>query len=249
MPDLYVKNPLSTNLADYSGPIQVGSEYGNLLDGFFPDFYEQSSGVDFGKKAEISQEAIDSVDDSGFSLSANQLSMYGSAVGAVSSIVSGIYNSKIQKTQLKMQKRAAEFNQRQAERAAQSALMASQARIGQISEEYERRKSSQKVAMAANGIVLGVGSAAEVTASTDIQKERSIANEYMNGYREAWGIRMQGLNSTMGYIGAKASRSTAPWAGALGNAANAVVRYQQSKSIFEPKSSSLSADTEFKFGE
>lgn len=248
MPDLYVKNPLSTNIADYSGPIQLGSEYGNLLDGFFPDFYEQSSGVDFGKKAEISQEAIDDVEGTGFSLSANQLSAYGSAVRAVSGIVSGIYNSKIQKTQLKMQKRAAEFNQRQAERAAQSALMASQARIGQISEEYERRKSSQKVAMAANGIVLGVGSAAEVTASTDIQKERSIANEYMNGYREAWGIRMQGLNSTMDYIGAKASRSSSPWVSAIGGAANAVVRYQQSKSIFEPKSASLSADADFKFG-
>lgn len=248
MADLYVSNPLSTNLSDYSGSIQFGSDYGNLLDGFFPDFYEQSSGVDFGSGASISQSAIDAVEGSGFSLSANQLSMYGSAVGAVSSIVSGIFDSKIQKTQLKMQKRAAEFNQRQAERAAQSALMASQARIGAISEEYERRKSSQKVAMAANGIVLGVGSAAEVTASTDIQKERSIANEYMNGYREAWGIRMQGLNSTMDYIGAKASRSSSPWVSAIGGAANAVVRYQQSKSIFEPKSASLSADAEFKFG-
>lgn len=119
--------------------------------------------------------------------------LIGAGIGAVGGLVTGYYSSRIQKTQARMQQRVAEFNQRQAERNAQLALMQSQQRIGQISRKYEGIKSSQKAAMAANGIVLGVGSAAEVVTTTDIDKEISINNEYANGMREAWGYRMQGV--------------------------------------------------------
>ena len=117
----------------------------------------------------------------------------GAAISAIGGIVTGYYSSRIQKAQARMQQNLAEFNQRQAERNAQLALMQSAQRIGQISRKYEGVKSSQKAAMAANGIVLGVGSAAEVTTTTDIDKEQSLQNERMNGMREAWGYRMQGL--------------------------------------------------------
>lgn len=117
----------------------------------------------------------------------------GAAISAIGGIVTGYYSSRIQKAQARMQQNLAEFNQRQAERNAQLALMQSAQRIGQISRKYEGVKSSQKAAMAANGIVLGVGSAAEVVTTTDIDKEQSLQNERMNGMREAWGYRMQGL--------------------------------------------------------
>lgn len=117
----------------------------------------------------------------------------GAAISAIGGIVTGYYSSRVQKAQARMQQNLAEFNQRQAERNAQLALMQSAQRIGQISRKYEGVKSSQKAAMAANGIVLGVGSAAEVTTTTDIDKEQSLQNERMNGMREAWGYRMQGL--------------------------------------------------------
>ena len=113
-------------------------------------------------------------------------------IGAVGSIATGYYNSRIQKAQQEMAIRVQEYNARQAERAAQSALMSSNFKIGQISEKF---KSSQKAAMAANGIVLVVGSAAEVTASTDINKRRSIDNQYANGYSEVSKYRMQGVNA------------------------------------------------------
>lgn len=115
-------------------------------------------------------------------------------ISAVGSLVTGYYNSRVQNIQREMQQRAAEFNARQAERAAQSALMASNYRVGQISEKYESVKSSQKASMAANGIVLGVGSAAEVATSTDINKRRSIANEIENGYERAAAYRIQGAS-------------------------------------------------------
>ncbi len=119
--------------------------------------------------------------------------MVGGVISAIGGMVTGYYASRVQKAQARMQQNLAEFNQRQAERNAQLALMQSAQRIGEISRKYEGVKSSQKAAMAANGIVLGVGSAAEVTTTTDIDKEQSLQNERMNGMREAWGFRMQGL--------------------------------------------------------
>lgn len=130
-----------------------------------------------------------------FGQNTGYVSLANGVIGAVGSIATGYYNSRIQKAQQEMAIRVQEYNARQAERAAQSALMSSNFKIGQISEKFEKVKSSQKAAMAANGIVLGVGSAAEVTASTDINKRRSIDNQYANGYSEASKYRMQGINA------------------------------------------------------
>lgn len=130
-----------------------------------------------------------------FGQNTGYVSLANGVIGAVGSIATGYYNSRIQKAQQEMAIRVQEYNARQAERAAQSALMSSNFKIGQISEKFEKVKSSQKAAMAANGIVLGVGSAAEVAASTDINKRRSIDNQYANGYSEASKYRMQGVNA------------------------------------------------------
>lgn len=130
-----------------------------------------------------------------FGQNTGYVSLANGVIGAVGSIATGYYNSRIQKAQQEMAIRVQEYNARQAERAAQSALMSSNFKIGQISEKFEKVKSSQTAAMAANGIVLGVGSAAEVTASTDINKRRSIDNQYANGYSEASKYRMQGVNA------------------------------------------------------
>lgn len=130
-----------------------------------------------------------------FGQNTGYVSLANGVIGAVGSIATGYYNSRIQKAQQEMAIRVQEYNARQAERAAQSALMSSNFKIGQISEKFEKVKSSQKAAMAANGIVLGVGSAAEVAASTDINKRRSIDNQYANGYSEASKYRMQEVNA------------------------------------------------------
>ena len=142
---------------------------------------------------------------------------------ALNSAVSGYYASNIQKIQMRMQQQVAEFNQRQAERSAQAALMQSNARIGQLSRQYESVKNKQKVSMAANGIVLGQGSAAEVTATTDIDKRISINNQYLNGYREAWGYRMQGVSQGL-QASAAQSYGTSSWASLVDQGATGVVK-------------------------
>lgn len=155
-----------------------------------------------------------------FGQNTGYVSLANGVIGAVGSIATGYYNSRIQKAQQEMAIRVQEYNARQAERAAQSALMSSNFKIGQISEKFEKVKSSQKAAMAANGIVLGVGSAAEVTASTDINKRRSIDNQYANGYSEVSKYRMQGVNA-QSQVAATAVGEVNAFQG-LGNAATAL---------------------------
>lgn len=120
-----------------------------------------------------------------------------SVISAVGSMVSGYYQSRTMKIQAQMQQRAAEFNARQAERSAQSALMVANANVGKISEKFEKVKASQKASMAANGVVLGYGSSAEVVTSTDINKRRSIDNEVYNGYARAGAYRIHGANASV----------------------------------------------------
>ena len=124
-------------------------------------------------------------------------SLASAGISAVGSMVSGYYQSRTMKIQYQMQQRAAEFNARQAERSAQAALMVANAKVGQISEKFEKVKASQKASMAANGVVLGYGSSAEVVTSTDINKRRSIDNEVYNGYERANAYRIQGANASV----------------------------------------------------
>lgn len=55
-------------------------------------------------------------------------------------------------------------------------------------------KASQRAALAANGIAVGEGSAAELQASTDIIKEIDSNQLTANAHRDAWGMRMQAAN-------------------------------------------------------
>ena len=55
-------------------------------------------------------------------------------------------------------------------------------------------KGSQRAALAANGIAVGEGSAAELQATTDIIKEIDSNQLTENAHRDAWGMRMQGAN-------------------------------------------------------
>lgn len=153
--------------------------------------------------------------DDSFSLA--KYAQWGGAVSAVGNALQGVatsyYSGKISKIQNQMAIELAEYNTRQAESSAQSALMQTNYKIGAISEKFERVKSSQKVAMAANGIVLGVGSAAEVTTTTDIDKHRSMEVERLNGIRTAWGIRVQGLSQSLTANNLSASSAATSWGG------------------------------------
>lgn len=170
-----------------------------------------------------SADSIDTSLNAGSNIEAladNSLSTVGAAnvttavANAISQAASSYYSTKVAKYTAEAQARIQEANARKAELSALSALNQSQWRIMGLTQRAGQIKSAQKGAMAANGIRIGVGSSARVLATTDIMKEIDVNNEYANGYRAAWGYRIQGTQSN---LNAMASRSYAKSASALGS--------------------------------
>lgn len=118
-------------------------------------------------------------------------SMIGQIGGAVSSAAGSYYGEAVQKINLESQARMAEVNARIAEMGAQSALNQGHKQAASLTLRAGQMKSTQRAAMAANGIDLGEGSAAEVQASTDTMKDIDQNQILANAVQSAWGYRMQ----------------------------------------------------------
>lgn len=131
-----------------------------------------------------------------------------------SSLVSAIGNAALARTQAKSQKSSLQFqrdmaqvNARNAERSAESVLDQGQQQIGALTMRAGQIKSSQRAAMAANGVALDEGNAVETQASTDLMKEIDMNTIQANAVRSAWGFRMQGVNYANQGVMAGASAS------------------------------------------
>jgi len=112
-------------------------------------------------------------------------------VVGLSSMLGGYYGAQSQKISLKAQADISAINARIAELSAQSALDAGKVEAAQTTLKYGATKSSQRAALAANGVDLGVGSAAEIQASTDLLKEIDRNTIKTNAIRAAVGYRTQ----------------------------------------------------------
>lgn len=135
---------------------------------------------------------------------------YAGAVGIGYQIGNGIGKSvgayitaKGQAAQLKAQAGISEDNARLAQFGVEQAFRAGEMQIAQIGEKQAEVKARQRTAIAANGIALGVGNTAEVTASTDIKAEQDKIQAEINALSMAWGYRRQRM---MGFAQAKADR-------------------------------------------
>jgi len=84
-------------------------------------------------------------------------SLIGQVGGMATSAVGSYYSAATQKATLKGQAAVADINARISELGAQSALYQGQQQVGALTLNAGRLKSSQRAAMAANGIDLGVG--------------------------------------------------------------------------------------------
>lgn len=145
----------------------------------------------------------------------NQLataSLIGQIGGGVTSAIGSYYSAAAQKSTLKGQAAVADanariadanasvvratagVNARIAELGAQSTLLQGQQQVGALTLKAGQLKSSQRAALAANGVDLGVGSAAEIQASTDIMKETDALTISANAVRNAFGYRAQAMN-------------------------------------------------------
>ena len=162
---------------------------------------------------------------------------YATVAGAASSAVGAYYSAKSSKIQLQSAADLAEINARMAERSAQSTLLAGQQQAGAASLRAGMLKSSQRASMAANGIDLGEGNAAEILASTDLMKEIDMNTIEANAVRAAWGVRSQAMNfeneatmrrATAGSINPLASAGTS-LVGSSGAVANSWYQYKNRK--------------------
>lgn len=90
-----------------------------------------------------------------------------------------------------------EFNSTIAELGAQSALSAGQDQVAAQTMKAGQVKGTQRATMAANGVDINQGSAAEVQDTTDIIKDIDSRTIQGNAMRAAWGYRAQGLEAQM----------------------------------------------------
>lgn len=127
-------------------------------------------------------------------LKASSLSLGLQAAGAVSGAIGAFYSAKMTKNQLAFEASMARINARIAELGAQQELLNGQKAVGALTLQAGQLKSRQRTAMAANGIDLGEGNAAEIQASTDLMKAIDVNTIEANAVRDAWGFRTQGAN-------------------------------------------------------
>lgn len=138
--------------------------------------------------------------------------------GALNSAIGSYYASRSQASTLKFQAQMAEINARLSESAAQNAMYRGQRESGALTLKAGQLKGRQRAAMAANGVALGEGSAAEIMASTDTMKEMDANTLASNAVLEAWGYRTQGMNATNEALMARATAGgISPFGSAAGS--------------------------------
>lgn len=133
--------------------------------------------------------------------------LIGQIGGAAMSTVGSYYGAASQRTALRGQAAIADTNARIAELGAQSALQQGEQQVASLTLKAGQLKSGQRVALAANGVDLGAGNAAEIQASADIMKEIDSNTIQANAVRSAWGYRTQAVNYQNEALGKRATAS------------------------------------------
>jgi hypothetical protein len=156
--------------------------------------------------------------------------------GAITSVIGTYYSAQASKSQLAFQAAMADTNARIAEKNAQQTLLAGQREEQNVRRRTGMLKSEQRVAMAANGIVLGEGTAANIIASTDISGEIDANTVALNALRSAWGYRTQGTSYSNEAVMSRANASAInpnmnAASSLIGNASNVAGNWYQMKKI------------------
>lgn len=143
------------------------------------------------------------------------LSMATPISDAISGAMGSYYGAKAQASNLRYQSSISDINARLSELDAQAELKKGRHHVGALTMRAGQLKSSQRAALAANGIALDEGSAAEVQESADIEKDIDVEAIQANALRSAWGYRTQGTRfATESRMQAAAAKATSPRAAA-----------------------------------
>lgn len=134
-----------------------------------------------------------------------------SAVGSYYQAQAAEYQYKSQASNLAFQSDMAKINQRRAEFQAYTIMEAGARQIGAQTMKAGQVKGAATASMAARGIQLGVGSAAEVIATTDLMKEIDTLTLNTSRVRAAEEAKMQAVNygTQASMLGVSASNALA----------------------------------------
>lgn len=144
-------------------------------------------------------------------LKGGALSLGAQGVGGAMEAVGSYYGALSQKSALNYQAALAELNAQQSEKSAQQELYRGNEAVAQSTLRAGQVKSSQRAAMAANGVDLGVGSSVEILTSTDMAKDQDKNTIEANAIRSAWGYRVQATNQkNQAAIDRTSARSISP---------------------------------------
>jgi hypothetical protein len=120
------------------------------------------------------------------------MTMAALAVGqGVMELSSAYSQSEAKKLQGKYQKELFDHNSRMAGLQAEDALRRGDREANQQRKKARQVQGSQRAALAAQGIDVDLGSAAEIQDETIVQGERDAQTVRNNAWREAWGYRAQ----------------------------------------------------------
>lgn len=117
-----------------------------------------------------------------------------SAVGSYYQAKSAQYQYKSQALTMDFQKSMSEINARQAEFMAQQIVDVGGKEISMLKMRAGKIKGAARASMAARGIKLGVGSTAEVIATTDLVAEMDALTIYANAIKSSEAARTQSVN-------------------------------------------------------
>lgn len=115
-------------------------------------------------------------------------------LGALSSANSARASAESTQAQLNFQANLGDINARINETQAQQTLLAGQREEQKSRIATANLKGTQRASLAANGVDLGVGSAAQILTSTDVMGEIDAETIQANAIKSAWGYRTQGAN-------------------------------------------------------
>ena len=119
------------------------------------------------------------------------------ALGGTSALMgatNAFYGAKNQQRGMRFEADMADINAQLSETTAQSALLQGQQEEGQVRLRTAALKGTQRKAIAANGVDVHEGTAAEILTSGDVMGEIDANTVAANAVRTAWGYRTQGTN-------------------------------------------------------
>lgn len=125
------------------------------------------------------------------------LAMGMQAGGGAMSAVSSYYGAAMQKDALQHQADLNQINAQMSDVAAEQELKRGSEEAGQVKLQAANMKSTQRAALAANGIAIDEGSAQNVLDSTDYMTNQDVDTVRANAVRAAFGQKTQSMNYRM----------------------------------------------------